>query len=1048
MKNKLFLLFGLFALTAFAQDSSSDADVEQVVEVEEITIIGSRIKSKTTFESPVPVTIVTGEDFENRLFDYAASAVTRLPSAAGAESGPNGSQAINNLRLGSQRTLVTVNGNRFVSSNGYGGGQVDVNNIPTMLIDRVEVINIGGAAVYGSDAVAGVVNYILKDDFEGFKFQYNHNNYFEDVSLSRGYKMLFGGNFMDGRGNVTVSLDYTTNGRKVRFNELPRDVVCREFGSDTNGAVPGQSFIYPDCEGFTYFGISPNGSVTLGDPINTPGAFGLPPNQGRTSGWPGTPQTDYVGFDDNGVLKINRQGLPTDGVLRYRGGDGMNFGYPHSPTVVVQPIEKYNFVQTGRFDVTPRMRVSGSVYLTSYEAEDASGNQGFYTTGLFGSPSNTLVVECTNPYLSAADSAELCANWSTGTNSYGNKTFKMSKAWGPYVNSLGGEDVDTVDNRVFNLRVEGDFDFAERTFDYSFGVTDGESRRVNSRGDIIKGRLFAAVDAILLSDGTIDCRYNQLGASGYTTQEYFSDPYMQPGGTSDPSYFMLGEPGDCAPLSPFGDGSQISEAALNYVGGSVSTRTKTNQNYNFGYISGPIADLPAGELSVLVGYEERTEKYKFKDSLFDEAYIGDGSGGMTELEGKFSTSDTYMELIAPLVSPDMNIPYVEELTLSGAYREMDHSVSGEDSVDSLSLVWRINSAVGIRYNVQNTVRSPAIGEAFQPQYIYSYIIDDPCDASNINTGPAPENRGANCANLGNPAGWLSQAETASIFVYGGGNPNLLTEKSESYNYGLIYTPTNLPFTSIEIPGSLSVALDYIEVDLTDAIIELNPDQVMSACYDANPSSYPNSFCGQITRNADNQMAGFAPGTIGVQGGTSNGSAYDYQGYIVELAYDIDLEDLFGMGVGTFGYNLKGYQEKKDAFQATAASPIVDTTGSIAKPENRYLHTWDWSYDDWYVYVDGVYTDGGLTDFYWDKEAFPDKYVYMNDDGTASDRILPHEYDGYWSFSGGVVYDYNENISAVVRVTNLNDEQCSSDNECYFPGYYVPRTFSFGFRYQY
>jgi hypothetical protein len=196
------------------------------------------------------------------------------------------------------------------------------------------------------------------------------------------------------------------------------------------------------------------------------------------------------------------------------------------------------------------------------------------------------------------------------------------------------------------------------------------------------------------------------------------------------------------------------------------------------------------------------------------------------------------------------------------------------------------------------------------------------------------------------------------------------------------------------------------------------------------------------------MSGFAPGTIGVQGGTSNGSAYDYQGYIVELAYDIDLEDLFGMGVGTFGYNLKGYQEKKDAFQATAASPIVDETGSIGKPETRYLHTWDWSYDDWYVYVDGVYTDGGLTDFYWDKEAFPDKYVFMNDDGTASDRILPHSYDGYWSFSGGVVYDYNENVSAVVRVTNLNDEQCSSDNECYFPGYYVPRTFSFGFRYQY
>ena len=397
MKNKLFLLFGLFAVTAFAQENNSDSDVEQVVEVEEITIIGSRIKRATTFDSPVPVTIVTGDDFENRLFDYAASAVTRLPSAAGAESGPNGSQAINNLRLGSQRTLVTVNGNRFVSSNGYGGGQVDVNNIPTMLIDRVEVINIGGAAVYGSDAVAGVVNYILKDDFEGFKFQYNHNNFYDNLALQRGYKMLFGGNFMDGRGNVTLSIDYTTNGnRRIRINELSER--CRSLNSDSNGAVPGQRFVVPECENFTYFGISPNGSVSFGDLINTPGAYGLGPNYfGRP--WPGTPQTDYYAFDDNGKLKVAKLGFPTDGVLRFWGGDGFKIQGIHDPNVWLEPIEKYNFVQTGRFDITPRMRVSGSVYLTSYEAEAADGSQGFYTTGLFGSPSNSLIVECNNTLL-------------------------------------------------------------------------------------------------------------------------------------------------------------------------------------------------------------------------------------------------------------------------------------------------------------------------------------------------------------------------------------------------------------------------------------------------------------------------------------------------------------------------------------------------------------------------------------------------------------------------------------------------------------------------
>jgi hypothetical protein len=99
-----------------------------------------------------------------------------------------------------------------------------------------------------------------------------------------------------------------------------------------------------------------------------------------------------------------------------------------------------------------------------------------------------------------------------------------------------------------------------------------------------------------------------------------------------------------------------------------------------------------------------------------------------------------------------------------------------------------------------------------------------------------------------------------------------------------------------------------------------------------------------------------------------------------------------------------------------------------------------------VYVDGVYTGGGKTDFYWDTEAFPDKYVYMNADGTAGE-VFPSDMDGYWSFNGGVVYDYTDNLSVVVRATNLNDDQCSG-NDCYLPGFRVPRTFSFGFRFEY
>ena len=158
---------------------------------------------------------------------------------------------------------------------------------------------------------------------------------------------------------------------------------------------------------------------------------------------------------------------------------------------------------------------------------------------------------------------------------------------------------------------------------------------------------------------------------------------------------------------------------------------------------------------------------------------------MTALTGKFSTSDTYMEVVAPIVSPDMNIPFLEE-ALSGAYREMDHSVSGEDNVDSLSLVVRVNSALALRVNQQNTVRSPAIGEAFQPQFISSYIIDDPCDRSNVNSGPARGKTEQLTVQQLELFSHLHQpAETASIFTYRGGNPNLLTEKSDSLNVGVV-----------------------------------------------------------------------------------------------------------------------------------------------------------------------------------------------------------------------------------------------------------------------
>jgi len=148
-------------------------------------------------------------------------------------------------------------------------------------------------------------------------------------------------------------------------------------------------------------------------------------------------------------------------------------------------------------------------------------------------------------------------------------------------------------------------------------------------------------------------------------------------------------------------------------------------------------------------------------------------------------------------------------------------------------------------------------------------------------------------------------------------------------------------------------------------------------------------------------------------------------------------------LGTLGVNVKGYRESEDAFQATAASPVVDTTGAYTKPEDRYLTTLSWAHDKWYTFVDAQYTDGGLTDFYWDKEIMEDKYINMD-----TGEVAPFTIDGYWNINGGVVYSITDQMTVQTYITNLTDEQCSGWVDCWRPGFRTPRTFRFGFRYQF
>ena len=190
-----------------------------------MVVTGSRI-ARTQYEVAQPVTIIYGEEYENRGYTNAADALFDVPGIGVTNSLTNGSggsfgnqsslsvgQALaNNFGLGSGRTLVLVNGRRFVGStspfgSGGSGNAVDINNIPSVMIDRVEIVNAGGSAVYGSDAIAGVINYVLKDDYEGAAMTLVYDDY-AGLSSDVSFQAVMGGNFAGGKGNMVMNFQY------------------------------------------------------------------------------------------------------------------------------------------------------------------------------------------------------------------------------------------------------------------------------------------------------------------------------------------------------------------------------------------------------------------------------------------------------------------------------------------------------------------------------------------------------------------------------------------------------------------------------------------------------------------------------------------------------------------------------------------------------------------------------------------------------------------------------------------------------------------------
>lgn len=851
---------------------AQDRDDPGAVDVDELVVTGSRIR-RPDLTSVQPIQIISTERMDEKGYTNVADALNDLPSA-GIPISPIGDQGsfgvgrnfINIFNLGSNRTLTLVNGRRFVGGNpasiftgASAGGQVDLNVIPTGLVDRIETIQAGGSAVYGSDAIAGVINIITRQEYEGVELDGQYGVSDEGDAENYRARITAGHNFMDGRLNLAGSYEYN---KSTALGFVDRPVTARQLTfaanpQNTSGSdnIPGSIIILnrriPEVTigglPFRTGGSALSGLLTIVDPSNP--AARVPAQ-----------------FGPGGTLIPYSTGTFYSASVA-SGGQGLNLGELSS---LQSPVERHVATGFARFDITDNIRLRGELFYSSFNAVEPY-NQPIYNAALFGGNSASLRFSTANPFLPAATRAALLAQPAAlpaDPASAGDALFFLARASVDIGNNKTEAEGETLRGV---LSLDGDLELADRSFYWNLSANQGRSWGSFSSPNIVQSRFVQAIDAVRDASGNIVCRDAAARAAG------------------------------CAPLNMFGYGSP-SQAALDYIGVRFQSEYALLQTVYTANFGGELFDLPAGPLGFNVGYEYRNEKSDFNPNAPQEAGVG-RSAAITGLVGKFDTKEFYAEGLLPIFGGDFTLPGFQSLEIEGSYRKIDHSQAGKDKAWSYGVRWKPIEDLMFRAQKSRSFRAPAITEVFLPNATSFMTATDPCDFRNIGGGPNPATRAANCAAafqaLGLPANFslTSQIQAATAQGNTSGNPNLENEIARQWSAGFVYQPSFAP--------GLVINFDWVDIDLTNAISNFNLTSILQVCYDSPnpPADTCNRFVrgtaaldasrrGQILTNGESNGAGVT--SIGPQAGFINAGYTNFQGFTLGIDYDVDLAELSDM----------------------------------------------------------------------------------------------------------------------------------------------------------
>jgi iron complex outermembrane receptor protein len=888
----------------------------------EIVVTGSRIE-RAGFDTLQAASSTDAAEIARRGYTNILEALQDTPGFAPADNSQIGTSQGNLavaqsfadfFGLGSQRTLTLVNGRRFVSSNtvsGTGGGanpgsQVDLNLIPVGLIERVETVAIGGAPVYGTDAIAGTVNVILKEDYEGLELTGQTSISDRGDAANQSVRALFGRNFMEGRGNIVLGAEYVRQEGMLLNGRFPQLALAASGNTNPTDGIAAQTVIDQRIALITEGGL-PFVSGALPTGSNYIMQNGVPlqfASDGR-----------LVPF----VLGARYNG--DSGGLFRNGGDGLN---PADHALLLSPNHRILLNAIGNFDITENINFFAEGSYAKTSGTKLSDLFQFAAPGL-GGPSLTFNVN--NPYLSQQARDILVANGLT--------TFRLNRN----LNDIADSRPAKTELEVYRIVAgfKGNFNVAGQAWNWDLAYNYGRSRNSSEFNQINQTRFLQAID-VVGTPGSVTCR---SGGSCVPLNLFGQGAFTQ--AAAD---YVIDQ----------GIGVSVNEleAFTANLGGKLPFGIAEPIAFSIGYEHRREAGSFSGNDIINAGLTLLGGAVAFPDAP----------------EGSFNTDEVYGETIVPLIDDDMGVPLIRSAQFEGAIRYVDHSIAGGDITWSAGgrlepRLGGVLEGITLRGVYTRAIRSPSILELFLNTTPVARAANDVCAPSRINTGANPAVRRANCiaalqaVGVTNVDTFAPTTNGASPFGTVGGNRDLDNEKANSWSLGVVYQPPAIP--------GLRFSMDYSSVKLRGAISRFTLLTAQSACYDS--PNFPNEgACDAFDRLTAAQAAAqsTATGRQRIAGDIAdnylesyfNTAVTDFAGILGELQYTMEVPNISSLSgeVGQLRFGIKAFHVAKYTSQNSGASPVIDAAGTIGTPAWRLNGRIGYAFDPFDLDVQVLWTD--------------------------------------------------------------------------------------------